>query len=206
MISIFHGNNNFQSRLNLNKQIDTFKTKNILRLDKKTIDTETINNFLNTTSFFQDQKILVIDGFFSIPKSKKRQQLEDILSSSDHQIFIWHSKKLTVSQLKTFPKAKASSFNLSNQLFSCVYSIKPDSLNNFLSLYKQIKNQEPFELILHLIKQNLRKQLVSWSNLPQDKLKTAYLHLIELDYQAKTGQLVISKESALERIIINLLK
>ena len=183
-----------------------FSVENILRLDKKTTDIETINNFLNTTSLFQDKKILVIDSFFSIPKSKKRKQLELLLSSSKHQIFIWHAKKLTATQLKTFPKSKNFIFNLSSQLFSCVYSIKPGNLNNFLSLFNQIRDKEPFELLLHLIKQNLRKQLSTWSKLPTNKLKTAYLHLIELDYQSKTGKLVISKESALERIIINLLK
>ena len=206
MIQIYHGANNFLSRQSLNQQIENINSQNITRLDKKEIELVAINNFLNTTSFFQDQKILVLDGFFSIPKSNKRAQVKKTLIGSDDQIFIWHGKKLTASQLKTFPQSKNFEFNLSSQLFSCIYSIKPGNLNTFLSLFGQIKNQEPFELILYLIKQNLRKQLTGWSKLPTDKLKTAYLHLIELDYQSKTGQLVISKESALERIIINLLK
>ena len=206
MIQIYHGANNYLSRQSLNQQIDNINSQNTTRLDKREIELVIINNFLNTASFFQDKKILVLDGFFSIPKSNKRAQIEKTLIGSDDQIFIWHSKKLTASQLKIFSQSKNFEFNLSNQLFSCIYSIKPGNLNTFLSLFGQIKNREPFELILYLIKQNLRKQLASWSKLPSDKLKTAYLHLIELDYQSKTGQLVIPKESALERIIINLLK
>jgi len=206
MIQIYHGANNFLSRQSLDQQIDNINSKNIIRLDKREIELITVNNFLNTTSFFQDQKILVLNSFFSIPKSNKRAPIEKTLTDSDNQIFIWHGKKLTTSQLKTFPQSKNFEFNLSSQLFSCIYSIKPGNLNTFLSLFSQIKDQEPFELILYLIKQNLRKQLTGWSKLSSDKLKTAYLHLIELDFQSKTGQLVISKESALERIIINLLK
>jgi len=206
MIKIYHGANNFLSRQSLDQQIDNINSQNIVRLDKKEIELVTINNFLNTISLFKDQKILVLDGFFSIPKSNKRTQIEKTLIGSNDQIFIWHGKKLTANQLKTFPQSKNFEFNLSSQLFACVYAIKPGNLNTFLSLFGQIRDQEPFELILYLIKQNLRKQLTGWSKLPTNKLKTAYLHLIELDFQSKTGQLVISKESALERIIINLLK
>lgn len=206
MIHIFHGANNLQSRQSLNQQIDDLGEINPLRLNKKEISLETINNFLNTSSLFEDQKVLILDSFFSIPKSNKRAKIEKILIASNQQIFIWHGKKLTATQLKTFPESKNFEFNLNNQLFACIYSIKPGNLNTFLSLFNQIKKDQPFELILHLIKQNIRKQLSSWSKLPRSKLKTAYLHLIELDYQSKTGKLVISKESALQRIIINLLK
>lgn len=204
MIFIFHGTNIFQSRKQLNVQIDLITPKQTLRLDKKTINLETINNFLNTISFLEENKVLVLDDFFSIPKSKKRLLIEDILNQSNQQIFIWQPKKVTIAQIKSFPKSKAYEFNLSSQLFSCVYSIKPNNLRGFLTSLNNIKETEPFELILHLIKQNLRKQLTS-KTFPLSKIKVAYLNLIELDYQSKTGNLSTDKFIALERIIISLL-
>ncbi len=205
MISIFHGPNNYQSRKQLNLHIEKQLDRHTLRLNKKTIDIETINNFLNTISLLDQNNVLVLEDFFSIPTSSKRKKIEDILNKSQNQIFIWHTKKLTVSQLKTFPKAQLFEFNLSNLLFSCVYSIKPGNLKTFLSSYELIKDKEPFELILHLIKQNLRKQLTTSTPLDKNLLKKAYLNLIELDYQSKTGELSIDKSIALQRIIINLI-
>jgi hypothetical protein len=69
-----------------------------------------------------------------------------------------------------------------------------------------VLEQEPFELFLFWLKSSLRKQLTTFSKFSSDSLKTAYLQMIELDYQSKTGQLAIPKDMALERILLNLMK
>ena len=202
---IFHGPNLYQSRKLLNSHVSQIDNRHTLRLDKKSIHLETVNNFLNTISLLDQVNVLVVDDFFSIPSGKNRSKLEKIIKNSNHPIFIWHPKKLTASQLKAFPKAQIFEFNLSNQLFSCVYSIKPGNLKIFTTLFDQIKNKEPFELILHLIKVNLRKQLTTFSSFDQTKLKNAYKNLIELDFQSKNGTLMTKKDIALFRIIFNLI-
>ncbi len=205
MLFIFHGPDLYQSRKQLNHQISQISNRHTLRLDKKSTQLETVNNFLNTFSLLDQTNVLVLEDFFSIPSGKNRSKLEEIIKNSDHPIFIWHPKKLTISQQKIFPSAKFSEFNLSSQLFSCVYSIKPGNLKTFNSLFDQIKDKEPFELILHLIKSNLRKQLTTFTRLNQNKLEQAYKNLIELDFQSKNGTLMTKKEIALSRIIFNLI-
>jgi len=205
MIYIFHGENQQQSRQELNKAIEKLNSTNFLRLDKKEIELEKINNFLNTTSFFENPKILVLSNFFSIHKSTL-DKISHILKNCQEHIFIWQNKKLTPAQLKNFPHSQVSYFTASKTLFACVYSIKANNLKQFISLYRQTIKNEPFELLLYFIKNNLRKQLQTYSSLDQNKLKKAYLYLIELDYKNKTGRLSISEEIALERVIINLLQ
>lgn len=205
MITVFHGSDTFQTRKLLNHHLDNHSKDNVLRLDKKTINLETINNFLNTVSLLNLTKVLVLEDFFSIPSGKNRKQIEQILKLSLDQIYIWSAKKLTKLQLNCFPQAKIIEFNLNNQLFACVYSLKPGNLKGFYDSYNKIKNGQPFELLLHLIKQNIRKQILTYSQFSKEKLQKTYINLIELDYQSKTGQLPIDKTIGLERIIINLI-
>ncbi|RLC34245.1 hypothetical protein DRH14_03400 [Candidatus Shapirobacteria bacterium] len=205
MIHIFHGQNQFLSRQKLNQAIDKLNSPNFLKLDKKEIDLEKINNFLNTTSFFAEQKILILSNLFSLNKSQL-DKIIPILKQSSENIFIWQNKKLNASQLKTFPQAQVSHFPLSQNMFKCIYAIKPGNLKQFNQLYQQVIDQEPFELFLYLVENSFRKQLQTYSKFVIPKLKQAYLQLIELDYHNKSGQLSSSKQSSLQRIIINLLK
>ena len=205
MIHIFHGENQQQSRQELNKAIEKLNSTNFLRLNKKEIELEKINNFLNTASLFKNQKILILSNFFSIHKNTL-DKISNILKNSKESIFIWQNKKLTSTQLKNFPHSQVRYFTAGKTLFACVYSIKPNNLKQFITLYRQTIKTEPFELLLYFIKNNLKKQLQTYSGLDQSKLKNAYLRLIELDYKNKTGKLSVSKEIALERIIINLLQ
>ncbi|MBU3935675.1 hypothetical protein KJ909_03290 [Patescibacteria group bacterium] len=205
MIYIFHGDNQKESRSALNTLIATNPEANILRLAYKRASLETINNFLTGTSLLSANKILFIDGFFSILKA--RDKIIKLLNQNQQNttIILWQSKKLTVTQLKNFPSAKINHFPLPNTLWNCLSAVKPGSLSTFLRLYSDINKQHLYDLFLYLLKNNLRKQIGSFSSLPQDKLIKTYLLLIELDYQNKSGQLNTPKEIALERIIINLL-
>ena len=127
-------------------------------------------------------------------------------SNKNFDIYIWQDKTLTPSQLKTFSQTKIEIFPIDKKIFKCLNNLYPKNIPKFIPLYHQVLETEPFELFLFWIKFNLRKQLVGYSKFPVNKLKSAYLQIIELDYQSKTGQLTIPKEIALERILLNLLK
>lgn len=206
MYYIFHGDNQLASRSALNSFLDKKTGFDIFRVDAKEINLDHINGFINSQSLFSSQKIIVFLNFFSIPKAISDKLIKIIKSNSDFDIVIWQDKTITATQIKTFPKATIEVFPLDKKLFNCLNNLYPKNLTKFIPLFHQVLEQEPFELFLFWLKLNLRKQLTGFSRFNPNSIKTAYLQTIELDYQSKTGQLVIPKEIALERILLNLLK
>jgi DNA polymerase III delta subunit len=206
MIYIFHGDNQFTSRAAFNVLLDKNSDSDILKIDSKETNLDNINNFINGQSLFQTKKIIAITNFFSIPKAILDKITKIIKSNPEFDVVIWQDKTLTATQLKTFPKATISVFALDKIMFSCINNIKPKNITNFIPLLHQVFEKEPFELFAFWLKFNLRKQLTSYSRFDSASLKKAYLQIIELDFQNKTGQLSIPKELALERILINLIK
>ncbi|MEI8067819.1 MAG: hypothetical protein WCG91_02635 [Candidatus Shapirobacteria bacterium] len=206
MIYIFHGDNQFDSRSAFNDLIEKYIDADLLKVDGKNINPEIINNFLQSNSLLNDKKVLILSNLFSAPKTTL-DKLPKILNQLDnHDIIVWQDKKLNPTQLKTFPQAKVQVFQLDSKLFTCLNAIKPQNLKTFIPLYEEMLKQGIYDLFLYLLKGNLRKQLTSYTRFDKAILKRAYLQLIELDYQNKSGQLAIPKELALERIIINLIK
>lgn len=203
MINIFHGDNNTASRNEYNKLLDSFKG-DVLRLDSKQIDLNKINNFLEGSSLFADKKMLGISNFFSIPKANA-DKLIKIFNNTKTDIAIWQEKKLNPTQQKTFPKAKLNCFELEKIIYTLLNQIKPHNLKNFILQLRLVQKTEPFDLIFFWIKFNIRRQLTNYSKLSEQSLKKAYLQLIDLDYFNKTGELIISREIALIRIMSPLL-
>ncbi len=206
MIYIYHGDNTKDSREAFNQHLDQNKDTNILRLDNKEADPDLINNFLNGTSLFSSKKVLALTNFFSITKATLDKIVKIINSQNDTDILIWQDKTLNATQLKTYPKANSKLFRLDNKLFACLNSIKPHNLSQFIPLYEEVIQQNLYDLFLYLLKNNIRKQLTTYSRFDTASLKKSYLQMIELDYQNKSGELTIAKELALQRIIINLVK
>ncbi len=205
MIQIFHGDDTKSSREALQQLLSTHSNKNTLKLDNKSANLDNVNLFLNSTSFFIEEKILQIDNFFSIHKSTQDKILPILLNAENNLIVLWQDKQLTALQTKLFPKAEIKDFKAPNILWNTIFAIKPGNANGFTTLYNQMLKSQPYDLFLYLLKNNLRKQLQTSTKLNPEKLKKAYLQLIELDYQNKSGQLAIPKEIALERVIQNML-
>lgn len=202
MIYIFHGDNTLESRQALNLQLDQLKDTDILRLDPKEANLVQINLFLNSTSLIPLTKVIVINNFFSITKANLDKIIK-IFQKASSGIFLWSDKNLTPTQLKTFPQASVRQFKNEAYLFSCIYAIKPGNFLKFNHYFQKIVANDEIELFTYLLRQNFRKTLlVNPSNFP---LKSAYLQLIELDYQMKTGALATPKNIALSRIIFNLM-
>ena len=205
MVYVFHGDNQKQSRQAFNQSIDDFKNTNILRLDKKQIDLETVNNFLNGTSLLGDIKTLVLANFFSLHPITQKKIAAIINTNKTANIIIWQNKKLTPAQAKLFPQSKVQAFSLPENIFTCLYSIKPKNFTKFSQNFSQIISQNLYDFFLYLLKNHIKKQIASFSPFSKKILIKTYLQLIWLDYQNKNGQLTTPKEIALERIIFNLI-
>lgn len=205
MIFIFHGDNVKTSRLSLNQALQKVKSSDILRLNQKEIEIGLINNFLNSPSLISLKKVLVLGNLFSLHPSTRTKIAKILVDHpQDCHIFIWHHKTLTPTQLKTFPNARAQNFPLSKILFTCLSAVKPKNIQTLIPLYQQLLQKEPYDLFLYLLKNNLKRQISTFSRFPTSKLKSAYLKLIKLDYLNKTGQLNDPKELVLEQILTQL--
>ncbi len=206
MIYIFHGNNQFESRRSFSDFLDQIKNADILRLDSKNIDIDKVNLFLQDSSLFGNKKVLSLSNLFSINKSILNQINKLINQSQEVDVVIWQDKALNLTQLKTFKNAEVKNFPLDNKLFACLNSIKPKNLTKVIPLYHQVLDLGLYDLFLYFLKNNFRKQLISYSKFDQQVAKRFYLQLIELDFKNKTGELSIPKELALERMLTNLTK
>lgn len=206
MIFIFHGDDQNQSRQSFNQALDQKKGYDILRVDSKEINLDTVNAFINSQSLFSTPRTIAFSNLFSIPKPTLDKLVKIIESNLNFDIYIWQDKTLTPTQTKIFPQSVIKYFPLDKIIFQCLNNLRPNNLSKFIPLYHRVIQEQPFDLFLFFTKLNLRKQLTSFSKFNQDSLKKSYLQTIELDFQNKTGQLVISKEIALERIFINLMK
>ena len=89
MIYIFHGDDQYASRSAFNQQLDQQLNKDILRLDSKTTNLDSVNNFLNSSSLFASQKVLVITNLFSIPKTILDKIVKLINDDTQNDIYIW---------------------------------------------------------------------------------------------------------------------
>jgi hypothetical protein len=205
VITIFHGDDLAKSRHLYLETLKSFDPTQLLHLNSKSINLDQINNFINGGSLFAESKVIAIDNFFSITKSTQTKLIE-LLSESDFNVILWQDKLLTVTQLKTFPKAVVQRFKTDNNIFMCINSLKPHNLSRFITLYQRICSEELFDLFFFLLKASIRRQLLTKSVYSENILVKTYLQMIELEYQYKTGQLSLSKETALERVLLPLLR
>jgi len=206
MIYIFHGDDQFASRNAFNNYLDQQKNTEVLRLDSKSSDPDIINNFINSQSLFSTSKVLAISNFFSITKTNLNKIIDIIEKSKSLELVIWQNKNITPTQNKTFPGAQIKNFPINKILFSSLNQIRPKNLKTFIPTFRKVLKTEPFELYLYLIKNNLRKQITSYTSFNKELLKKTYLELIKIDYQNKSGQLSIPKELAVEQSLYRLLK
>ncbi len=205
MITIFHGDNVAQSRTAYLEAISQAKKGSVLQLNAKGIDLNQVNNFLSSGSLFEDSKTLAIDNLFSISKPIL-DKLVNIVRHNSTDLLIWQDKTITPTQQKIFSQPKILSFKLDNKLFACLNSIRPHQLNSFAPLFEHIVSSGLFDLFVYLLKGSFRKQIQTSSKFDQNLLKKAYLQIIELEFQYKTGQLSLPRETALIRVLTPLVK
>jgi len=198
MITIFHGENTSLSKKKLQEKISKIDSRWI---DGSNLNINTASNLLEVNDLFGNTKTIVISNYFNI-KSRDLSQISTIIKnkSTDIDIYMWQSKKLTLNQIKMFPDASVHCFNKSNSVFDCIYSLKPGNTNQFIVHYQNVVEDNMFDLFLYLVKKEVKKKI---SN---PKYKKTYLSLIELDLLNKTGKLAIKKETALKRTLLPITK
>lgn len=205
MIFIFHGDDQYKSQQAYQAKVNEYQNFEKLHFDNKSIDYDKLSQFINSQSLFGSDKVLILDNPFSLVKANLDKLQKIITDFADVDIIIWQERSLKPTENNIFGKAEIKKFPLDKKLFACLNSLKPGNIHTFCELYQQTIFQEPFELFFFWLKNNLRKNLTTYSKFPEDKLKDSYLKLIEIEYQYKNGLLYQPKESATLNILIDLM-
>ncbi|MFA7300985.1 MAG: hypothetical protein WC069_01630 [Candidatus Shapirobacteria bacterium] len=204
MIYIFHGDDQYKSQQAYQTKILEYHEFEVLHVDNKSIDFDKLNQYVNSQSLFGSDKVLVLDNPFSLIKASL-DKLVKAIQNNDIDIIIWQERTLKPTENNIFGKAFIQKFPLDKKLFATLNALRPGNIHSFCQLYQETLSQEPFELFFFWLKNTIRKNLTSYSKFPQDKLKEAYLKLIEMEYLYKNGKLHEPKESSCLNILVDLM-
>ena len=202
MILLIHGDNQSASREHLHQQIQRAKSKDyeIIKLKGKTLTPNQLITNAESDSMFKSHKLLIIENFFSRPRSKEKQNIIDYLKKTKdlpHLIF-WEPKPLPSSFLRT-PGVQVKLFKLPATIFKF--------LDNF-HRHAEIPSNEPIELIFYFLHRRLAELIIlkddpsklkkaPWqlnrlksqaNHFSLDQLIKLHAQLLEIDYLIKSGQ------------------
>lgn len=222
-VTILHGDHQVNSRAKLGELMDAAKQKGleIKRLESAGLTAAILEAELGSQDMFGTQKAIVIEGIFSGPKSKKKDELLDLVAkyAERSQIILWEGKKLTPVQQKKFPQAKIETFALSSVLFEWLDSIHTKGTRK-LTLLQQAIKQDGADFCFAMLARQIRLLLETKSGAPmkahpfviqklnqqaraftEQQLIDLHERLTLLDFHLKTGQLKLSLEQELEKLM-----
>lgn len=220
MTFILHGENTIKSRDQLVKLVDGFKAKNqsVIRLEAKKLDLPKLEEELVKNNLFGENEAIIIEELHSLPRSKKKNALIDLVASSDRDIVLWEKRKLTPTMLKKFNNAKTEEFKLTNTLFSWldIFHPKTPAQKNLGSLRKAIKGNGDYMCFVMLIRQislliqvkdggtppgapfmisKLKKQA---NNFSLEELLNIHNKLFDIDTKMKSSKTFLSLDQELD--------
>ena len=160
MLTILHGENIIASRDKLVELITQAKDKNktIERLNAEKINPGFLESNLVKQDLFGTERIVVIEELHSLPKSKQKKILIELITKSEMDIILWEKRKLTPTMTKKFPQAKIFEFKLSKTLFKWLDSLNGDkkNQNQQLLIFRQtLKTVDP-QLCLVMLARQIR--------------------------------------------------
>lgn len=171
-MKILHGEDLVTSRNQLVESLVQAKLakSEIIQLNGKKCSLTEIKQALESQSLFQQQKLIIIQNFFSRPDSKQKKQITDYLAKtfqeshpSQPQLIIWEGKTITPAQLKKFPSNTIQEFKIPSIIFQFLDQLAPRNSKTNLKLLHQVLNTQPPEMIFGMIIKRLRYLIVSHS-------------------------------------------
>lgn len=222
-VIIIHGDNIAASRQKLTHVIAEAKEKGsvIVHLDAKTLTRATLESAVSAQSLFSQPTLVVIEGLFSLPVSKKRSELIAFVGAADVSVVLWDKKEVTKTQLKNFPSAQSLVFKSSSFLFKWLENVS--SQPSSLELFHQACEHDGAEMCFVMLQRQLRlliqakenhpivgppfvvnklKQQAARFTLPQ--LLQLHRRFLELDWQQKTSQSRLSLQQNLDLLLLSL--
>jgi DNA polymerase III delta subunit len=158
MLTVLHGENIIASRDKLVELITEAKEKNksIERLDAKKINPGFLEGKLIKRDLFGTERMVVIEELHSLPRSKQKDFLIELITKSDVDVVLWEKRKLTPTMIKKFPQAQSLEFKLSSALFNWLDSLsgnKNTRTQQIATFHKTLETEDPHLCLVMLARQ-----------------------------------------------------
>jgi len=224
-IYIYHGEDNSTSRLSYIDHLKVLKTKGyeIVPIIGKELTSELLETNLSSNSLFGNLRALAIENFFSLSKSKEREDLVEKISKYKETIVFWEPKDLSKTVFAKSPFFTFKNFKLPQVLFNFLDSIVPKKPKENLSMLQKtieyIEEGYIFAMmarqirLLILAKDKCLDSMLPWQsgklykqaeNFEMKKLITIYNKILEIDYLEKTSQTPFSLFSQLQILMMTI--
>jgi len=200
--------------------------REIIKFNQKNLKLENLIQALESQSLFGQERLIIIEEFFSQPKSNRQQEIIDYLSKEKPSInlIFWEKKILTpglLRKLSFIDQVKA--FKIPALVFKLVESIYPNNQKQTLNYLKETLKNQSAEFIFYMIvrqiklliqtKDGILPKMAPWmlgklkSQASKFKsiesLKNLYGRLLEIDRNIKTGQTPMSLAWHLDMLLIS---
>jgi len=169
MIYLLHGDNQAQSRNELTSIVNEAKKekKELIRFAGKDLTLESLTQALESQSLFGQDRLIVIEEFFSQPKSKRKDEIINYLdkdhprgedfNTSGVSVVFWEKKTLTPAALRKLSFIeKTKVFKIPRLVFKLVESLNPGKQKQSLSLLYQFLKNDSAELAFYMIVRQIR--------------------------------------------------
>ena len=157
---IIHGEDIVAGRNHLNEEIERLKSRSseVKKYEARGLDLTTLTQALEGMTLFGQQPTIVVEGLFSLPKSKSKEILTDFLAKyHDRDVILYDDRALTPTMLKPFPKAKFFEHKPASIIFTFLESLKPgNGANSLKLLIKLEESSQPAELIFAMLVRQVR--------------------------------------------------
>ena len=228
MITIIHGEDTASSRNYYLEEKQ--KAQNPIVFEGAELTLSDLMQSLEGGSLFNEEKEIFIENLFSDKKSNPN--LKEIIGFVEKQrqanIYLWEKTELSKTDASLLKGANLKLFKISQNMFSFLDNIKPNSKENIKNFHVLLENT-PEELIFFMIVRQFRlllavlsnsqnsidevKRLAPWqktklkaqsSLFGAGRLKEIYARLSRIDYEQKTGKSSLTFPQAIDFFLVGL--
>lgn len=157
MLTIIHGDNPLASRQKLQQLRTKFTTANITELDADNLTVAALETALAAKNLFTEQEVLVIENLFSLPKSKKKDELISLVIDATKEVICWEKKLLPATTLKKATQATIFVHKLSSKLWTFLDQLAPQAqAKKQLQLLQEVLERDGAELCFAMLSRQIR--------------------------------------------------
>ena len=225
-ITILYGENQPASRQRLVELQEEFKGGGyeLQHLEAKQLTLGKLEEVLGRHSLFENKQVVVIEGLHSLPRSKKKNELINLVAqeaeTGQTQLILWEKRDLTATMLKQFKGARIQQFKLSKVLFKWLDSLGGPA-RDVLSLMHEAIDQDGAELSFYMLVRQIRLLIEVKSggkpggppfmisklnrqanNFTLEKLFALHSKILKIDLDKKTSGSPLSLPQALDLLWI----
>ncbi len=187
MLKVIHGENQVASRKKLVELIEQAKKQNkeIVNLSAEKLDRAKLESALLSENLFGNEKLLIIEGIYSLPKSKKKDEFIELISSASIETILWDKKSLTKTDFKKLPtNLENFEFKITPKMWSFLDTLSPNpkAKTSMMKLFKESVEGDGAEFVFLMIARQIRILIQVKENNPP---KMAPFMLSKLNRQAK---------------------